>query len=803
MCRDYLCLTSRSPRSFLFCIVANVGPGSASRSLAVAYRQGNDNDISVSPLARERQVVAETLALIEVLSDPANRAPLEAERTLANSCYRRSPWGNEDEFSGRPSIPDKAQPPFSAPDGWHRWDAQLQPELWPELPWNDDGLNEFPFTTTCLLLGLLRDNGDGDANATTRDSARPGDVQLQPLSTVFRGDCTEYGLVVIDISDFDSGVKYGIVGFPVRYMAEVWHHDPDDWDYVEDDPPVEEPDIVPITPRPRVPLSVLQWLRKYDCYGVVEEDSRVLRLEDMPLVDAAALDYIWPPELENRAEVESQDRTSSQGVISSISDYFWSSNATTGAEDESTTTASCLTTSHELPRSAHVDGAIDDLLILTQDPELHLDERTIDKFQQLTEFRDQLRRRLEEVPDSLGPSSEASGHILRIAYAGCMHLNWVAFRYLAPGLIAAAVASDELRGASALSLCVDNFDLEGCEGELGDLAAALANSTTLKQLCLLQRPDGDSDDASARFCTQLLLRGSASGDLGWLRDIIIYPTYAFSTSLRNRKLLSPSTNSVDLTVPVVQEFPMIHMFTFLGDQREDGADADHHHRQYQNSYGHYYDMSNTLLDAESFAVRFLSYLRSVGSGSDKAILRFAYGRASSSLTTTDNDNEKSPPSLSSGEFGVSPIPAGFFGNHGAANDQSRIRVRDLHPGSWVLLLAQRGRSSCDDDDVLLRYSFVRIGRNSAEIAPEQQQESPASVPNVVEVIGGLAEFLRETVRGIDISAYEKRIEEIEKDLRAQQGSIKTGKRYIGIGVMAETSAQAILSSYCDIPVLPG
>ena len=62
----------------------------------------------------------------------------------------------------------------------------------------------------------------------------------------------------------------------------------------------------------------------------------------------------------------------------------------------------------------------------------------------------------------------------------------------------------------------------------------------------------------------------------------------------------------------------MHMLTFVGHQREDVADADH-----QNSY--YYDMGNTLLDAERFAVRFLSYLRSVSSGSDKAILRFAYG----------------------------------------------------------------------------------------------------------------------------------------------------------------------------------
>lgn len=52
---------------------------------------------------------------------------------------------------------------------------------------------------------------------------------------MFRGDCAEYGLVVLDISDLESGVKYGIIDFPVRYMAEVSYHSKEGgWDPVED-----------------------------------------------------------------------------------------------------------------------------------------------------------------------------------------------------------------------------------------------------------------------------------------------------------------------------------------------------------------------------------------------------------------------------------------------------------------------------------------------------------------------------------------------------------------------------------------
>ncbi|KAJ5320670.1 hypothetical protein N7508_000953 [Penicillium antarcticum] len=707
---EYECLDSNSPRSFLFSVVANVGPRGASRSLAVAYRQGNDRDASASSRTRVENV---------------------AERALAEGWYRRSQGGNETESTERPTISDTPQPPFIVLDGsWRR----EQPQILPELPRHDDALSEFPFTTTCLLLGLLRDDGDGNASVTHSNRTRPGDIQLRPLSTAFRGDCTEYGLVVLDISDLDSGIKYDIVGFPVCYMAEVTFYCKEGgWDLVEDPPPKKEPDIVLISPRPRMPLSILQ-----------------------PLVVPAALDY------------------------------FWSSKSTTSAKDVSIRTASRLTTSHEPPRNAHMDRAIDNLLILTQEPAgLHLDKETIGRFQKLAEFREQLRRRLEEVPDSLGPSSEASGHVLWVAYAGNTHLNWVAFRNLAPSVISAAIVSDELRGASALSLCVDKFKLEGGEGGLGDLVVALAESTTLKQLCFVRGPDRTNDDASVLFCTQLLLRGRSSGDLGSLRDKTIYPTYAFSRSLRIRKFASPRTTSVTFTSSVVQVFPGVHMFTFEGHQREDVADADH-----QNS--HYYDMGYTLLDPERFAIQFLSYLRSIGSGSDKAILRFAYGEASSSVTTTTT-NDKSPlPSLSSGKFAVSPIPAEFFGNRLAANDESRVRVRDIDPGSWVLLLDQKGRSSSDDDDDFLRYSFVRIHQTSDEIAPEQQQKRPVPAPDLVEVVGGLTEFLRETVPGIDISTWEKRVEEAEKDFRARRASIETGKRCIGIGVMAESSARALL-----------
>ncbi|OJJ54754.1 hypothetical protein ASPSYDRAFT_475317 [Aspergillus sydowii CBS 593.65] len=473
-----------------------------------------------------------------------------------------------------------------------------------------------------------------------------------------------------------------------------------------------------------------------------------------------------------------------------------------------------------------IDAVIDDLLVLSQEPAgPPVNRSVVSNLQLLAKFPDQLWQRLEEEPGRLGPFN-VSSHVLAVAYAGRSHLNWVAFRNLTLSVIAAAVASDELRGASALSVCVDQFEMEREEG-LEEFTAAVAQCTGLRQLCLLQRPDRDSDDASARFCSQLLLlsqRGASEdrGGLEWLHGKTIYATCGFSTSLRSRKFLtSSSTITRSSTSPHGQILPVMHMFMFGHYQSEDGPDVAADDVQ---PYRNYYTMNNTLLEAESFAVQFLAYLWSLGSGwdSEKAILQFAYNGASSSL---------------SGQLGVIPIPAGFFDYGLPPNDPSRARLSDIHPGSWVVLVGSSGQSSdhtetlgdtpsgpcrppppysqpeCHADTsqpsanmdrgsrmsrssdgtvvaenaVFVHYSFVKIRQPFAEI-DERHQQIPIPTPNRAEVVGGLTDFLRETAPGSDIPAWEKRIGEIAMSLRTPRASIGTD-----IGVMTEIRARTLLN----------
>lgn len=432
-----------------------------------------------------------------------------------------------------------------------------------------------------------------------------------------------------------------------------------------------------------------------------------------------------------------------------------------------------------------MDRTIDDLLVLTQEPASPPREKqALAHLQMLVPFREKLRQRLEEVPDRLGPST-ISSHVLRAAYTEHSHLNWVMFGSLPLRVITAAVASDELRGASALSLCVDAWagDREEGASDLLDLAATIAQSTRLQQLCFLQRPDRNHDDVSACFCSRLLqLWGRASGgeDWEWLRPKTIHLTSAFLTGLRSRKFLtSSSTIGSGSSFPSgAQVFPMIHLFTFLGPQREDIPDAaaDHHVHPARAGYSAYYSMENTGLTAENVAVRFLDYLRALGpySDPDKAILRMAYHGAFPSLASMADDSEQHrrqhgwsplrrppPPSpLQSlpDPLGVRPIPAGFFDDELAPDDRSRVRLGDIPPGSWVILVHRRDRSCrASDDTTFLRYSFMRICQSGADLAPEQQSSA-------VEMVGGLTDFLRETVPGTDCAVWETRVEEVERDL---------------------------------------
>ncbi|CAH0031179.1 unnamed protein product, partial [Clonostachys rhizophaga] len=644
---------------------------------------------------------------------------LEAELTLARAWYQPQDDEPQDaevpQYLGqqRPEFPDTEQPSFSTINSFETADSQ------PELPW-DEALTEFPFTSTCLLLGLLHDDG--------LNETRPGDVQLQPLETVFRGTSLEYGMVVLDISNLDQ-VKYGIVAFPIRYMAEVSYRGEEfGWDPVEDGPPAQEPDAVAVEVRPRALLSILKNLKTFHYTVNLRKELHVLELEQKPLADGRVLDYIWP------VSYEDERRTSSHGIASSIWNYLWSGKSTDGDEDL-TERVRRLGTVDE-PHNAQIDRAIDNLLILTQS-NLSLDARTVDKFQKLGEFQSQLRRRLEETPGSLGPS-EAAGHILRIAYSGYTSLHWGLFKKISYEAVAAAIMSDELRGAFVLSLCVDDL-----KGEFNVLISAISRLSSLKHLCLLGNPDRENDDASARLCCRL---SGLSRQDSQFRDKTVYLSSTFSTPL-NRVPWLPSEEDC----PPLQVLPMIHVLA-----RREGRSGT----------------------GKRFAVGFLSYLRSIGS--DRDMLQFACG----------------PPTLSTYEssplakrLAVSPIPA-----TADAMPRTDGEYVIMEAGSCVVLIdvahySHSTKRNVLADAAIVRYAFLRANqtiRGSGAIGTNE----PAT--EWIEVIGGLRAFMREEEPGVDDTLVEILLRDAE-DAVARRFQTGPASNVKFIDDMDETSARELFN----------
>ncbi|KAK1961879.1 hypothetical protein LY78DRAFT_706182 [Colletotrichum sublineola] len=198
-------IATTCPRSFLFCVVADVG-----RPLAITYRQGHGHAPAHGNHAagqRVRHALDDAARAVAILALPENRTALEAERAHALAWYRHEPPGRA--RAADVEVPDAPQPPFEMQYKGHWRERTGRPDR-PELPCRPDPC-EFPFTSTCLRLALTGD----DLYHT-----RYGDVQEQPLACVFRADKLEYGLVVLDISDLDD-VRYGFVAPAVRYTAEI------------------------------------------------------------------------------------------------------------------------------------------------------------------------------------------------------------------------------------------------------------------------------------------------------------------------------------------------------------------------------------------------------------------------------------------------------------------------------------------------------------------------------------------------------------------------------------------------------
>jgi hypothetical protein len=245
----------RGPSSWIFYIVSKFDDRHHHRTLAAArvtskltHPDGGIHGIDVVIICRR---------ILTIFSDPTNRVAVESEVSLAHDFYNDADRANT-HLSLTELPAGKSEPVY-----WYGAPPPPPPENW--------GLHEFPFISSCLLLGAsyaLPGRGTG--------SAIP-----MPLDTVYRDDNTEYGMVVVDITDLDN-IRYGIVGFTVNTMVWVDRHPDEQLGQFGEG----GSRLVPGEDRERQPLSVVQYMEKF---GYEDPNSIVRVVDDVALVDTAAM----------------------------------------------------------------------------------------------------------------------------------------------------------------------------------------------------------------------------------------------------------------------------------------------------------------------------------------------------------------------------------------------------------------------------------------------------------------------------------------------------------------------------------
>lgn len=262
---------SLDPYSFVFFVVAQIA--GRRRSIAVVSSRASadlEGSLQGSPL------IAACQRIVTIFTDTINHPAIRAELALATGYYMGK--GEQNEYHlGLVELPEN-------PDGYR------QPRL-EILPWDHASIIQFPFISACLLQGVGFDPHTGYCY-----QARPA-----PLGTVYRDTSVEWGMIVVDITELDK-VRYGIVGFASAPMK--WASSPEAILMqrgvsitMANEPGGEFRVLDEI--RPRVVMSATEYMIKVPSPVLQEHENMTKLLASVPLVEANALEIIWPAGLDD------------------------------------------------------------------------------------------------------------------------------------------------------------------------------------------------------------------------------------------------------------------------------------------------------------------------------------------------------------------------------------------------------------------------------------------------------------------------------------------------------------------------
>lgn len=415
------------------------------------------------------------------------------------------------------------------------------------------------------------------------------------------------------------------------------------------------------------------------------------------------------------------------------------------------------------------------------------------------EFQAHLLAQLRETPDKLGLSPSPT-QLLRLAYRGHSHLNWVAYAGLTYESIAAVLTSAELRGAQALSLCIDHLN-----DSPTPLLETLAQSETIRDLCFLQGPARANDDKSSLLFSQIAASPSTSGVLS---STNLYLTCAFSAPLRRSFWVMDRRTSGLRYAPPVSAFPVQHMFVR---QQFVGGPDDKRDEATMFRPCHFF-LGDALLKPERLAGGFFQYCRSVLT--DRFLFSFAAAR--SNLLPQEEEFLGTM---------ISPIPAENFAipercsisslserMGGETEVECWPMFRGLEPNSWVLVVSHEWQTSPETrrrraelhsqgfsgDSALglpfVQYAFLRARKHITCYDPAGPTLDTLVQPEYIEVVGGVKEFLRETAPEVDERLVDACFDDTARVLR-DRWLAELGPDIDFISLLDDATARSILKDF--------
>ncbi|KAF2971592.1 hypothetical protein GQX73_g1924 [Xylaria multiplex] len=389
-------------------------------------------------------VVSPVQHILRILSDPINRVAIESERALAVSLFLEH---GHDE--------DKVRSPYITPNTWGE----------------------------TLPIG------------TTTPSDFLYNQRLLPLRTIYQDSKTYRGAAVIDITHLESP-RYGIVVLN-NSLQDSFDFDPwgdDVWTDVT--PPEKE--------LSQQPLSALGYVEDFEPNHSRKEARE---LESIPLIDAAAIEFIWPP--------------SSSSAVSKL-----------------------LTREpiKSPPRSLRALTLI--TLIKSTRQIGNFNTSIFDGPRQIPGFQNMLRQAIHDNPGLLG-RSHATGQLLGLAFGGSQHLDLLRLEQVSAEIIRGALEMEELQKTTSISLCLDA--LVSTPAEIIDV---LASAPSLRDMYFLQALTSDTDNRSAQVFLELCKRPYL------FERGRIFMSESYRAAL-NKKFWLPKSNGSNLPFNI---FPIQHVF---------------------------------------------------------------------------------------------------------------------------------------------------------------------------------------------------------------------------------------------------